>query len=109
MIPCNLKCFIFLLLSCSVSTLDLTLVPKSKGTPVVQACIAKISKADLFSCDQQLLQRIAFTRFNVEFLNFISKVLIYMYIHYTCTCRLALQPCLLDPFGISMKTYPPLT
>ena len=60
MIPCNLKCFIFLLLSCSVSALDLTLVPKSKGAPVVQACIAKISKAGLFSSDQQLLRRIAY-------------------------------------------------
>ena len=45
---------------CYVSAFDLTLVAESSGTSVVQACIAKIDDANIFSSDEQLLRRIAY-------------------------------------------------
>ena len=45
---------------CYVSAFDLTLVSESSGTSVVQACIAKIDDASIFSSDEQLLRRIAY-------------------------------------------------
>ena len=43
---------------------DLTVVDESEGTDVVEACIAKISAAEIFTKnDHQLLRRIAFVEF----------------------------------------------
>ena len=51
-----------LLLTTAVQcTVDLTLVPDTNGTVIVQACIAKIQQSSIFSVsDQQLLRRIAY-------------------------------------------------
>ena len=43
---------------------DQTLVPEQNGTAVVQACIAKITQASIFTNDNQLLRRIAYVETN---------------------------------------------
>ena len=43
---------------------DLTLVPKANRTVVVQACIAKVTHAAIFTNDNQLLRRIAYVETN---------------------------------------------
>ena len=41
-------------------SVDLTLVPEANGTAVVQACISKLTTANIFSSDNLILRRIAF-------------------------------------------------
>ena len=48
------------LLGVAHTQVDLTLVPEAKGTTVVQACLAKITNAKIFSADNQMLRRIAY-------------------------------------------------
>ena len=48
------------LLGVAHSQVDLTLVPEANGTTVVQACLAKITNANIFSADNQMLRRIAY-------------------------------------------------
>ena len=48
------------LLGVAHSQVDLTLVPEANGTVVVQACLAKITGANIFAADNQMLRRIAY-------------------------------------------------
>ena len=48
------------LLGVAHSQVDLTLVPEANGTVVVQACLAKITGANIFATDNQMLRRIAY-------------------------------------------------
>ena len=60
MVTIVIKWAFYFALLYSVSSFDLTLVAESSGTSVVQACIAKIDEANIFSSDEQLLRRIAY-------------------------------------------------
>ena len=63
---CSMQAIAALLLCCAAllvrvhSQVDLTLIPEANGTTVVQACLAKITGANIFSADNQMLRRIAY-------------------------------------------------